>query len=346
MEEVDLSKVRFSSIAFRRWKNVFDKKQDSSARFEMFLKDKAAMRAHAEGKLEELLASGEATEEEIRKAKEEVEKHTLKVAATMPHELVTQKLLNRINRGACDDYGNCNHSAVLNTTFAAIVKKIQDSCDPDAFTVPMSDVSGSMDGPPMQAAIFFGVATSLANKKSPWYGLVLPFSTQSEVIDVVTGNCNLGEPGFLEEAIKRIFKVAAGMSTDFVNAYKALTEYAVGNGITKDVFERTLVICFTDMGFNQAFGGDFDQWRDVLTQINHVQNSKGYSAKVQLLVYNLREDFSNALPTPPDAEGVAYMTGINPGMIQAVLNDPKKAMDSPIKVIVWNNPAYNGLWLP
>lgn len=119
--------------------------------------------------------------------------------------------------------------------------------------VPMVDVSGSMDGTPLLAAVALGILASSVNAKdSPWYGKLLTFSTNPSWFDV-TDNLPSEKSGSLYDTVKQILSMPWGGRTHFGKALRLLLDVMTTVNLPRELAPSTL-LCLTDMQFNAADG--------------------------------------------------------------------------------------------
>ena len=101
----------------------------------------------------------------------------------------------------------------------------------------MADVSGSMSwhgGRPMDTSV--GLATYFAQRnKGAYHNLYMTFTNQPSFIE-------LREGATLSECVKKVMSTGVGYSTNLENAFNAILNHALANGVTDKEMPKALVI--------------------------------------------------------------------------------------------------------
>ncbi|GAB2219165.1 hypothetical protein Droror1_Dr00006796 [Drosera rotundifolia] len=184
-----------------------------------------------------------------------------------------------------------------------------------------SDVSGSMNGIPMNVTVALGLLVSELSEE-PWKGKLITFS-QNPQLHVIKGND-------LKSKVEFIKNMDWGMNTDFQKVFDLMLEVAVqGNLKEQDMIKR--VIVFSDMEFDEASA---NPWETDYMAIKRKFGEKGYGAAVpEIVFWNLRD--SRSTPVPGTQEGVALMSGFSKNLLTLFLDgggivNPEAIMESAI----------------
>jgi hypothetical protein len=163
-------------------------------------------------------------------------------------------------------------------------------------SISVVDVSGSMNGVPMQVAISLGLlSVNESNEHS-----VITFS-ESPTLHRVKGTT-------LEARVNELSRMDWGMNTDIEKVFRLLLSLAGKKKYIKRVF------IFSDMQFDAA----------VINSDTQLRNAKAlYAARKvpfpQIIFWNLR---ATTLDFPADMMegGIALLSGYSPALLKAVLN--------------------------
>lgn len=98
----------------------------------------------------------------------------------------------------------------------------------------MADVSGSMDGRPMDTSV--GLATYFAqHNKGDYHNLYMTFTDQPHFIE-------LREGATLAECIAKVMNTDVGYNTNLEAAFDHILKHAVNNGVSNDELPKALVV--------------------------------------------------------------------------------------------------------
>lgn len=189
------------------------------------------------------------------------------------------------------------------------------------------DVSGSMNGLPMNVAVSFGLILSEL-VAPPFANKFITFSKDPE-LQTVSGNNLL-------EKLNSIKNSQWSMNTDFFKVFKLLLDHAKLFNIGNDAFPDTIFV-FTDMQFDAADNNDaFDpnnSWTDLPNE-NYVDDSENQKKMTlfqsikelysesgftvpKLIFWNLREG-KPAFPVISTQADVVYLSGFSPILLKMV----------------------------
>jgi hypothetical protein len=246
----------------------------------------------------------------------------VKGGQVMPHELVHKILYSgRISR--CEEL-------VLDAQWKDMVKTVVEQVKANAEIdghdfnptqmVPLSDVSGSMHGTPMEVSIALGILISEITH-SAFRDMVLTFETRPKWHRLVPTDT-------IVRKVRSLEKAQWGGSTNFLAAHKLILDVAVRHGLAWE--DLPSLIVFSDMQFDSANGlytsggGRVTAMQDVQSVIEQefakTASTLGWS-KIKpkpTVFWNLRNTGSH--PTQEDTEGVVLLAGFSPSLLKLVMN--------------------------
>jgi hypothetical protein len=169
----------------------------------------------------------------------------------------------------------------------------------------MVDVSGSMFGLPMHAAIALGLLVAeLA--QDPWRGRLLTFTASPSWFHI---------PNDMHSLADRVFEVARmpwGGSTNFVAALELVLSTAIDNRTPQEGMPHILFI-LTDMQFDEGCCLDVGHAQtdvDAATFIHARFREAGYEPP-QVVFWNLRAGATTLFQSETDTPGVSFMAGFS-----------------------------------
>jgi hypothetical protein len=174
------------------------------------------------------------------------------------------------------------------------------------------DVSGSMIGTPMEAAVSLG-AYIAERGAGPFKNHFITFSQNPELVEFVGTD--------IYDKFIRAKGANWGMNTDLKAVFNLLLRTAINENVApEDMPERIYI--FSDMEFDMAFVGH--RWTPVKggfiqTLMEDVKDEwKAHGYKLPSVVFwNLRSAHDNI---PAIGEGFSYVSGYNPVMIDTILS--------------------------
>ena len=178
--------------------------------------------------------------------------------------------------------------------------------------VPMVDVSGSMDGTPMEVAVALGILTSEVTHEA-FRDMVLTFTDKPEWVNLS------GETSFVKKA-RRVARMPWGMGTDFYRAMERICAVVRENELGVDDIPDLLVI--SDMQFNSSSDCC---WRTASQNIRGMFNALGlelYGRPVDppnIIFWNVRSD-TVGYPAAADDQGVIMLSGYSPALMKFLLS--------------------------
>jgi len=230
-----------------------------------------------------------------------------------PHDLVRQ-YLNQSYNSKVDD--------VIEAQWKEIKKKVQETKAFDK-SIVVCDVSGSMNGIPMEVAIALGLLGLYDNK-------LITFSEQPSLYHVPDGS--------LYEQVQLIKKMPWGYNTNF----SRVMDLVIGLSARKPEDAIKRIFIFSDMQFDVAVGLPTNSNTHFET---FSQRFKDAGVEMpQIVFWNLRggtKDF----PVKYDERGVVMMSGYSPALLTGLL-DGKQVTPVDVMMNIINTPRYNMVKCP
>lgn len=171
-------------------------------------------------------------------------------------------------------------------------------------TIVLSDVSGSMNGEPMEVSIALGILISSLTK-APYKDFIITFH-ENPTFHHVVGNS-------LKEKVKNIRGMSWGGTTNFNRVFDIILLRAIANKLSKEDMPKRLIV-ISDMQFDQAGGNNMKTNYEI---IQEKYQQHGYDMP-EILFWNVRGN-TNDFPAT-DVPGVGLVSGFSPSVLKAVLN--------------------------
>ncbi|XP_057781601.1 uncharacterized protein LOC130999921 [Salvia miltiorrhiza] len=169
------------------------------------------------------------------------------------------------------------------------------------------DVSGSMEGTPMDVAVALGLLVSELSE-DPWKGKLITFSEQPEM-QIVKGTS-------LKRKIEFVKEMDWGCNTDFQKVFDVLLKVAVEGNLKKEEMIKRLFV-FSDMEFDVA---SENPWETDYEAIVRKFGENGFGECVpEIVFWNLRD--SKATPVAAGQRGVALVSGFSKNMMKMFLEE-------------------------
>ncbi|XVF81478.1 hypothetical protein PTKIN_Ptkin15bG0158500 [Pterospermum kingtungense] len=169
------------------------------------------------------------------------------------------------------------------------------------------DVSGSMEGIPMEVSVALGVLVSELSEE-PWKGKLITFSEKPKL--------QLVEGRTLKEKTDFVRDMDWGVNTDFQKVFDRILKVAVKGKLKPEEMIKRLFV-FSDMEFDEASAYPWEtDYRVIVKKFT----KKGYGDAIpQIIFWNLRD--SRATPVPASQNGVALVSGFSKNMIKMFLDN-------------------------
>ncbi|KAI4979306.1 hypothetical protein ZWY2020_016059 [Hordeum vulgare] len=185
--------------------------------------------------------------------------------------------------------------------------------------ISVCDVSGSMNGTPMEVCIALGVLTSELSEE-PWAGKVITFSSTPE-IHLIKGKT-------LRKKMDFVRHMQWNLSTNFQAVFDKILRTAVNARLAPEKMIRTVFV-YSDMEFNEASGhggGHYgsrrtsESWDTDYNVICRKFRDAGYGNVVpQIIFWNLRD--SKSTPVTSTQPGVAMVSGFSKNFLKIFLQN-------------------------
>ena len=186
--------------------------------------------------------------------------------------------------------------------------------------IAIVDVSGSMYGQPMEAAVSMG-AYIAERGKGPFKDHFITFSGNPQLVEFTGVD--------IYDKFKRAASADWGQNTNIEAVFDMLLRIGMSNHVAPEDMPKTLYI-FSDMEFDECItrgARTYDQWgytrpmnRGQIDTVMEQQINKwraaGYKAP-RVIFWNLRSSHNNI---PAIGEGFSYVSGFSPIMIENILS--------------------------
>ncbi len=181
-------------------------------------------------------------------------------------------------------------------------------------TLVVCDVSGSMEGEPMNVSVGLGIYLS-ERLTGDFKNLVCTFSDNPAFFTIPEGT--------LKDKVTALRKADWGMSTDFAKVFKLVLSRAKTNNVPEEDMPKSILV-ISDMEFNEADAN--------CTNFEFVQDlykASGYSMP-KLVFWNVNGRVGNTPATIND-KGVQLISGFSPSIMKYVLeaeSNPEALVES------------------
>jgi hypothetical protein len=181
--------------------------------------------------------------------------------------------------------------------------------------VALVDVSGSMSGTPMEAAIALGILVSELTAPT-FRDRVLTFESVPNWVD-------LSSHTSIRDKVRACEKAPWGGSTDFEAACERILGAAEAAKLPPD--EVPDLIVFSDMQFDQANGGHGGRWETAFERLQRRFAEVGQRvcgapyAAPRIIFWNLRAN-TVGFPVAKDTPNVQLLSGFSPALLKLVVS--------------------------
>jgi len=199
-----------------------------------------------------------------------------------------------------------------------------ESVDPDSEAkvnmIALVDVSGSMSGQPMEAAIGLGLLVALLARHPIFRRRVLSFTSEPDWHGV-------GNATSLAGLVTKILKTPWGQSTNVEAALQIIIETCSQAGIAQDDLPDLLIL--SDMDFDNArrpersrcdygYGcappGEAEPWGTQYDRLGVICKRHGYAKVPRVIFWNLKD--TNSVPVKSDTKGCIMMSGFSVNLLK------------------------------
>ncbi|KAM7277983.1 hypothetical protein ACFE04_005117 [Oxalis oulophora] len=186
--------------------------------------------------------------------------------------------------------------------------------------IAVCDVSGSMDGIPMEVSVALGLLVSELSEE-PWKGKVITFS-ESPQLHLIKGDTLLEKTKFVRE-------MDWGGNTDLQKVFDRILDVAVENKLSEEQLIKRIFI-FSDMEFDEAtrqynYSEEFNcvikdgEWGTDYQVIQQKLSERGYNKVPEIVFWNLRN--SSSTPVVSTQSGVALVSGFSKNLLTLFLEE-------------------------
>jgi hypothetical protein len=204
--------------------------------------------------------------------------------------------------------------------------------------VAMVDVSGSMYGDPLLAAIGLGLCVA---QKSRLGQRVLTFHSNPSWVNLE--DCD----GSFVKMVDKIKNAKWGGSTHFYKACKLILDRIIENKLTQEEASNMVLVIFSDMQINMALGDC--NMSSMMNKIKNMYRTAGIETTGKpydpphILFWNLRS--TDNFPSLSSTENTTMLSGYSPQMlnefIQHGIDGMKKITPYTMMVQILNNVRYH-----
>jgi hypothetical protein len=212
-----------------------------------------------------------------------------------PHELAK----HYINGGEYDEVVELQWQQIVENT--SQLGNFEDS-------IVLSDVSGSMDGVPMEVSIALGILISSLTAE-PFRNIVIPFDTNPSM-HIIPKSCTT-----LQQKVESMKEVPWGGTTDLYKVFELILNRARQYGLSPEQMPKRLYI-LSDMQFDSAIDCDT---KTVFESIEDMYSKTIYT-RPDIIFWNLRSDTTIDFPVCDTQKGVATISGFSPSILKNILN--------------------------
>lgn len=184
--------------------------------------------------------------------------------------------------------------------------------------IAMVDVSGSMSGDPMNAAIALGIRVA---EKSLLGKRIMTFSAVPTWV-------NLDGLDNFTEMVEVVAKADWGMNTNFAAALTMILDAIVTNKLKPEDVEDMVLAIFSDMQMDQADRNSLSLMSTIETQYADAGMrlwGKPFKAP-HILFWNLRS--SNGFPTLSSQKNASMMSGFSPALLNLFCEEGIESLQS------------------
>lgn len=170
------------------------------------------------------------------------------------------------------------------------------------------DVSGSMEGPPMKAAVALSLLICEI-ARDPWRNRICTFSQDPAFCEIPEGS--------LRDRAQKVESMPWGFNTDYERVFDRILEVATQHRVAPDNMPELLVV-LSDMQFDES-NDSRDPWTTTHENIQAKFRSAGYSMP-EIVYWNLRFSVARGrVPTRSTEKGVVMLSGMSQGLLKSFL---------------------------
>jgi len=230
---------------------------------------------------------------------------------------------NDIVKNFLNNYGYQQETSELDTQVAEAqwlnyVETIQKAGSLDN-CIAVADVSGSMQGIPMECAIALSLLVA-AVSKPPFNNTIITFHSKPELA-VLPETANS-----LRQKVEFVAGLPWGANTNFQAVFDLLLQKAEKYHLPKNDMIKTIFV-FSDMQFDDACGNP-SRLKTDYQQIQEKFYHAGYVVP-KIVFWNLRQSFASATPVLYDTIGTAMVSGWSGQLLKLFMESGGDLISSP-----------------
>ena len=224
-----------------------------------------------------------------------------------PHELVCEVRKLQEKSEALEQ--------IVNAQWANMMAGLKSETEgPTNSFVAMCDVSGSMEGTPMDVAIALGIVMSQLQPEEKFKDKILTFTADPEWVELNP------EHTFVEK-VKNLASANWGWNTDFYRALRKILE------ISKQCDEVPNLLVISDMQFDVAgTNEDSASWNTAMENVT--REFASYGLKVPIIVFWNVRAAAVGMPSKHECDNVVYMSGFSPALLKFLLTGELESVGS------------------
>ena len=194
--------------------------------------------------------------------------------------------------------------------------------------VPLVDVSGSMNGLPMEVAISLGILVSEITNPA-FSDTFITFSTEPEWVSL--------KGLTLQEKIKKTRMSGFGLSTNLMKAVEMILDIVVSKGLNENEIPDLMV--FSDMQFDEADNNAMNKTSYETIQRLFAEAGMKISGKPyripRIIFWNLRA--TTGSPVSSSTENVQLISGFSPSLLKSVMNGDDTSPEALYRLVLEDN---------
>lgn len=242
-------------------------------------------------------------------------KQVIKTGTLYPHQIVRDAL----------KHDNCDNEDMVNA-LDAMWNNLPNKVTSDENVLVVADVSGSMQGTPMEVSIALAIYFA-ERTKGEFKDYFMTFSERPKLIKVVgKGIC---------EKVSLVYSSDWGFNTDIEKVFATILKVAKEKKLTQQELPSKIVIV-SDMEFDTATEVDVDD--PLFEGIKKSFEEEGYTMPT-LVFWNVNASTSN-FPVVKDTSNAILVSGFSINLFNSILNGTQyNPLDFMLEVI--NNERYS-----
>lgn len=317
----------------------------------------------------------------VRQLTDKAAKGGIKTGALLPHEVTKAAMQLELEEHdvAAPDY--VAKALEFNLQWWGLVRACREARGESGglgYCLPMCDVSGSMEGIPMEVAVALSILLAESMPRyHPLFGKIMTFHERpklctlqkvpnyddgeevaSAALPSVTDSLDLKRQlldrlGNIGARAVEVLAYEWGGSTNIEAAFNLLLRLAKENRLDADDVSQISLVIFSDMEFDQARGTGFNPHQDPAgswdTMHEHIEKrfaAAGYPVLPRIVYWNLRASRSQPIKEQ-DKKNVVLLAGFSAGLLRSFLKGQLEEFN-PIEQLrqVLSGPLYDQLVVP